>query len=91
VTAVIDFPVAALDDVPVGPHCFVGLIVEVNPVSEELLAEVRRWIARPRGSQDVAGSSSFFGSFVSIFANPRIAEADRTLRFRSQLVYRVER
>jgi hypothetical protein len=91
VTTLLEFPVAALDDVEIGPHHYVGVIVEVNPVSPELLAEVRRWIARPRGGQDVAGSSSFFGSFVSIFVNPKISEADRTLRIRSQDVYRVER
>jgi hypothetical protein len=91
VTTLVDLPLARLDQVPIPVHHFVGVIVEVNPVSAELLAEVRRWISRPRGSQDVAASSSFFGSFVSIFVNPRIAEADRTLKFRSQYFYRVER
>jgi hypothetical protein len=91
VTTLAELPVAALSNVAIGPHHFLGLIVEVNPVSQELLAEVRRWIARPQGSKDVAGNSSFFGSFVSVFVNPKIAEADRTLKFRSQAFYRVKR
>ena len=90
-TTMVDFPVGRLADIPVKTHHYVGVIVEVNPVSKELLAEVRRWITKPRGGQEAAGSSSFFGSFVSIFVNPKIAEADRTLRFKSQTFYRVAR
>jgi hypothetical protein len=90
-TTMVDFPVARLSDVPVKTHHYIGVIVEVNPVSKELLAEVRRWITKPRGGQEAAGNSSFFGSFVSIFVNPKIAEADRTLRFKSQTFYRVAR
>jgi hypothetical protein len=90
-TTMVDLPVGRLTDVPVKTHHYVGVIVEVNPVSKELLAEVRRWITKPRGGQEAAGNSSFFGSFVSIFVNPKIAEADRTLRFKSQTFYRVPR
>jgi hypothetical protein len=90
-TTMVDFPVARLTDVPVKAHHYIGVIVEVNPVSKELLAEVRRWITKPRGGEEAAGNSSFFGTFVSIFVNPKIAEADRTLRFKSQTFYRVPR
>jgi len=85
------FPVAPLTDVAIGPHYFCGVVVAVNPVSEEILAEVRRWLARPAGGAQIAGDSSFFGSFVSVFVNPRVAEADRVLRFRTQPVYRLKR
>lgn len=91
ITTLSNFALARLDEVPIGPHHYAAMIVEVNPVSQELMAEVRRWISRPRGGEDVAASSSFFGSFVSIFVNPKIAEADRTLKFQSQLFYRVKR
>ena len=65
---------------------FVGVEIEVNPVSPELLAQVRRWLVRP-----ALGGASFFGGFVSIFLNPKVAEADRTLSFRSQVFYRVKK
>lgn len=91
VTVLHEFPVAPLKSVKIGPHHFVGVIVEVNPISEELLAEVRRWLARDSARDSVAGNSSFFGSFVSIFVNPKIPEADRILKFRSQYFYRVKR
>jgi hypothetical protein len=89
-TTLDDFPVAPLHAIEIGKHHFVGVVVEVNPVAPELLAEVRRWLARPRGAQ-VGGDASFFGSFVSVFVNPKLATSDRTLRFRSQDFYRVPR
>jgi hypothetical protein len=91
VTTLAAFPVAPLQRIPIGDYFFVGLVVEVNPVSEELLAEVRRWLARDADKPRVTGESSFFGSFVSIFVNPKVPVADRTLKLRSQLFYRVKR
>ena len=85
-TTLDDFPLAPLSAIPVGPRHFAGVLVEVNPVGAELLAEVRRWLAQPRG--EVTGDASFFGSFVSVFVNPKVAAADRVLRFRSQDFYR---
>jgi hypothetical protein len=72
-------PTSALEQ---GRAYFLGIVVEVNPVTQELVAEVRKWLTRPRGGQ--VGTDSLFGSFVSIFANPKVPEADKTLRFRSQ-------
>jgi hypothetical protein len=58
---------------------------DLNPVSEELLADVRRWILQPaRGQRRVGAGDSFFGSFVSIFVNPRIEDSERQVRFGSQ-------
>jgi hypothetical protein len=82
------FPVAPLDQVPVGQVHFIGLIVEVNPVSPELLGEVRKWLAKGADRPRAAGDSSIFGSFVSIFVNPKVPEADRVLKLRSQRFYR---
>jgi hypothetical protein len=87
VTTMRALPVAAAGSVPVGVNHYVAVVVEVNPISEELLAEVRRWLARPPGSSG-PGGSSFFGSFVSVFVNPPLDEAARVLRFRSQTFYR---
>ena len=91
VTQLVQFPVAPLARLPIGERFFVGIVVEVNPISQELLAEVRRWLAQDADKQRVAGDSSFFGSFVSIFVNPKIPVADRTLKLRSQPFYRARR
>ena len=86
-TTLHDLPVALLALVPEGKVHYLEVVVDVNPISSELLAEVRRWLSQPRGEKP-AGISTFFGSFVSVFVNPRIVDADRTLRFRSQDFYR---
>ena len=90
ITTLDELPAAPLHAVEIGKNHFVGLVVEVNPVAPELLAEVRRWLSRPRAGQ-VAGDASFFGSFVSVFVNPKLTSADRALRLRSQEFYRVPR
>jgi hypothetical protein len=91
VTTLADFAVCPLAKLPIGDYFFVGIVVEVNPVSKELLAEVRRWLARDADKQRAAGESSFFGSFVSVFVNPKIPVSDRTLKLRSQAFYRTKR
>lgn len=84
-------PIADLDDIPIGPHHYLAMVAELNPVSEETLAEVRRWLTRPAGTTSLDRGTSFFGSFVSIFVNARPPEADRVVRVRSQPFYRVAR
>ncbi|MFH0902731.1 MAG: hypothetical protein V2A73_19035 [Pseudomonadota bacterium] len=88
-TTMVQFPVAPLASIPTGQLLFVAIVVEVNPVSEQLIAEVRRWLSRRKGS--LRPNGSFFGSFVSVFVNPKIDEAERTLSFRSQLFSRAKK
>ena len=58
---------------------------DLNPISEDLLIEVRRWLVQPaRGQRRLGAGDSFFGSFVSIFVNPRIEDSERQVRFISQ-------
>jgi hypothetical protein len=86
-TAIDDFPIALLKDIPHDDVFYLTLTVQLNPVSKETLAEVRRWLSQgTAGGLDRGGV--FFGSFVSVFVNPKIAEADRVLRIRSQPFYR---
>lgn len=87
-TEFVELPIANLGDVPPGGMHYLAMVLELNPVSEELLAEMRRWLTRPAGSTSVDRGSSFFGSFVSVFVNPKMPEADRVLKFRSQPFYR---
>ncbi|HVV49976.1 MAG TPA: hypothetical protein VHO06_09975 [Polyangia bacterium] len=58
---------------------------DLNPISEDLLVEVRRWLVQPaRGQRRLGAGDTFFGSFVSIFVNPRIEDSERQVRFVSQ-------
>ena len=91
VTTFDKFPIAPLSRIDIGPHYVLSMVVELNPVSPELLAEVRRWLTKPAGQERLDAGSSFFGSFVSVFVNPKLAEADRIAKYRSQAFYRVDR
>jgi hypothetical protein len=67
---------------PGKPH-FLGVIVEVNPVSPQMVAQLRQWVSRPAGSTGIGPGDALFGSFVGLFVR-QIGTADRTLRFRTQ-------
>ena len=86
-----NLPIAALDDVVIGPHHYLALVAELNPVSKATRSEMRRWLTRPAGTASLDRGTSFFGSFVSIFVNAKIPAADRVVRARSQPFYRVPR
>jgi len=86
-TAIEDLPVARLAVLPVDQVFVLKMVVELNPVSKETLTEVRRWLSQGTGGGLDRGGA-FFGSFVSVFYNPKIADADRVLRIRSQPFYR---
>lgn len=81
------FPLVNLERLRPGTQYFVAVIAEVNPMSEELLEEVRRWLRNPAGDRRTS-EGSIFGSFVSIFVNNKIRSAEKTFRFRTQPFYR---
>jgi hypothetical protein len=83
-TALVAFPLVNLDRLAPGVAYRLSLRVDLNPISQELLADVRRWLARPSPRSRMGSGDSFFGSFVSIFVNPRIDESERQLRLVSQ-------
>jgi hypothetical protein len=86
-TAIDDLPIARLAVLPYEQVFVLKMVVELNPVSKETLAEVRRWLSQGAGGGLDRGGA-FFGSFVSVFYNPKIADADRVLRIRSQPFFR---
>ncbi len=86
-----NFPIAPLSRIAIGPHFLLRMVVELNPLSPELLAEVRRWLTKPAGRDRLDSGATFFGSFVSVFVNPKFAEADRVMKYRSQPFYRVNK
>jgi hypothetical protein len=85
--AIQDEPVAKLADIPYEDVYYLAIRADLNPVSKQTMAEVRRWLSQGTGGGLDRGSV-FFGNFVSVFVNPKIAEADRVLRVRSQPFYR---
>ncbi len=64
---------------------FLGVVVDVNPVSNEIVDHMRRWMSRPTGSTGIGPSDALFGSFVQLFVR-QIATSDTTLTFRTQIV-----
>lgn len=67
-----------------GSDVYFAVIVELNPLSPDAVQRIRRWLARPAGSE--LSGNAFFGSFVSIFVGRKFDSADKTLSFRSESV-----
>lgn len=67
------------------PHesLYFAAIVEVNPVSPEMVAQVKRWVSRPTASSTANLGGALFGTFVGLFVS-RIGSAQATLQFRTQ-------
>jgi hypothetical protein len=86
-TSIEQLPVALLAKIGIKQIYACAMHVELNPVSKETLAEVRRWLSQGTGGGLDRGGA-FFGSFVSVFVNPKIPAADRVLKIRSQPFYR---
>lgn len=62
---------------------FVAVLVEVNPVSPEMLDRIKKWVTRPSGSSAIGPGDSLFGSFVGLFV-AKVGDADKKLAFRTQ-------
>ncbi len=80
-----DLPVAERALLTAGKPHFLGVIVEVNPVSPQMLEQMRKWVSRPAGSTGIGPGDALFGSFVGLFVK-QMGTADRTLRFRTQSI-----
>ena len=66
-----------------GQPYFLGVVVDVNPVSPDMVEQMRRWLSRPTGSTAIGPADALFGNFVQLFVR-QIATSDRTLTFRTQ-------
>jgi len=84
-TEVKDLPVATRALFSPGRPYFLGVIVEVNPVSPETLEQMRKWLSRPAGAVGIGPGDALFGSFVGLFVR-QIGTSDRALRFRTQTI-----
>lgn len=81
-----DLPIGAPEDWRAlrGGTAYFAVLVELNPLSANTVRRIKRWLAQPGGGLD--GGDAFFGSFVALFVNRRVEQAERALRFRSQEV-----
>jgi len=68
-----------------GQPYFLGVEVDVNPVSKEMLEQMQRWIARPTGNRDISSGDALFGGFARLFVGP-IGNSDKTLTFKTQSI-----
>ncbi len=84
-------PIASLDTIDIGPYYFIAMVAQLNPIDRRMLAEMRQWLTKSSNQSRLDSSSNFFGSFVSVFVNPKLQGADRTVRLRSQRFYRSAR
>ena len=76
-------PVVSMKMLKPKQRYFVGVLVEVNPLSKKMLERIKRWVARPKGAGAVGPGDSLFGSFVGLFIT-HVPEADRVVSFRTQ-------
>ncbi len=81
-----DFPIVRRGLLSAGgaPY-FLAVLVDVNPVSPEMVEQIRRWMSRPTGSTTIGPSDALFGNFVQLFAR-QIATSDASLQFRTSEV-----
>ncbi len=78
-----DLPVVRRGLLMPGQAYFLGVVVDVNPVSPEMLEQMRRWMSRPAGSTGIGPTDALFGNFVQLFVR-QLATSDKTLAFRTQ-------
>jgi Domain of unknown function (DUF4390) len=83
-TALYRFAVTELSRLQGGVVYRLRFRADLNPLSEDLVQEVRRWLVRAPGQGRAGSSDSVFGSVVSIFVNPRVEESERQITFWSQ-------
>jgi hypothetical protein len=66
-----------------GDPVFLGVVVDVNPVSQDMIDQMRRWLTKPTGSTVIGPSDALFGNFAQLFAR-QVATSDKSLTFRTQ-------
>jgi hypothetical protein len=54
--------------------------VQVNPVSQNVLNQIQRWVMRPNGTGTVGAGDALFSTFTGLFLQ-RIGDADRQMIF----------
>jgi hypothetical protein len=77
-----DFPIVDRGLLKKGVPHFLGVLVEVNPISPALEQQIVQWVQRPAGSNGISAGDALFSQAVGIFVR-QLGTADRTLSFRT--------
>jgi hypothetical protein len=77
-------PIVAQRSLSAQQPYFMGVMVEINPLSKEMMERIKRWVSRPKGAGTVGPGDSLFGSFVGLFIT-HVPDADRAITFRTQV------
>jgi len=83
-TSLSAFPLVEIGKLEPSASYHLSLRADLNPISEELVSNMRRWLSHPSGRGRSGAGDSFFGSFVSVFVNPRVDDSERLLQVVSQ-------
>jgi hypothetical protein len=83
-TSLVAFPLIEIGKLEPGGSYHLSLRADLNPISDELVSNLRRWLSHPSGRGRSGSGDSFFGSFVSVFVNPRVDDSERLLQVVSQ-------
>ncbi|HET9960287.1 MAG TPA: hypothetical protein VFQ61_37610, partial [Polyangiaceae bacterium] len=54
--------------------------IQVNPVSQEVLHKIQRWVMRPASTGTAAPGDALFSTFTGLFLQ-RIGDAEREIKF----------
>jgi hypothetical protein len=83
-TSLVAFPLIEVSRLEPSASYHLSLRADLNPISEDLVSNMRRWLSHPSGRGRSGSGDSFFGSFVSVFVNPRVDDSERVLQISSQ-------
>jgi hypothetical protein len=78
-----DLVVSSRASLTPGASYFLAVIVDVNPVSEEVRSQMRQWMQRPVGAAEVGPGDALFSAFVLLLFRDA-GGSDRTLQFRTR-------
>jgi hypothetical protein len=70
--------VADSSQIGLGNAVHLTATIRINPVSEELLTKLKRWVSRPAQTTTAAPGSALFSTFTGLFMQ-RIGDAERTV------------
>jgi hypothetical protein len=76
---------ATRDQVPGAGPFVLKAKVQVNPVSDDVLQKIKRWVSRPTGTSTAAPGDALFSTFTGLFLQ-RVGEAERLLVFATKLI-----
>lgn len=72
------------DQIPLGVQLYLKAKVQINPISQELLQKIKRWVSRPMGTGTAAPGDALFSTFTGLFLQ-RIGDAEHELKFSTKL------